>query len=147
MGIRTTVRRAWYLLRRRRVDADLAEELAFHREMKARELEAGGVPAADAALAARRAIGSTALAHDRAHDVWVPHWLQGLGQDFHFSFRLLRKDRWFSLAVVATLATGIGGSGTIFALNEGMSLRGLPVPHPRQIVSIRLGDLHDRPIS
>ncbi|MDE3154747.1 MAG: ABC transporter permease [Acidobacteriota bacterium] len=133
-------RRLWDLVHRRRLDAELAEELAFHREMKEGELEKGGASPADARLDARRALGSTALAHDHAYDVWVPHPLQGVGQDIRFSFRMLRKDRWFTLAVVLTLALGIGGSGTVFAIVEGMSLRGLPVPQPFQIVSIGVRD-------
>jgi len=65
------LRRAWYLLRRRQLERDLSEELAFHRAMKQRELQDAGLTPLDAGVATRRALGSTALAGDHARDVWV----------------------------------------------------------------------------
>jgi len=54
--MREILRRAWYLLRQGRRDADLAEELDFHRAMKQEELEQLGVDPAEATFAARRAL-------------------------------------------------------------------------------------------
>jgi hypothetical protein len=45
------VRRAWYAVRYGRHEADLAEEMAFHREMTRREIEEGGLESTDAAFA------------------------------------------------------------------------------------------------
>jgi hypothetical protein len=39
------LRRLIHLWRQRQMDADLAEELTFHREMKRQELEREGMPA------------------------------------------------------------------------------------------------------
>ena len=102
--MRQLLRRAWYAIRQRRFDADLAEELEFHRAMKQRELEERGVGPAEAGFAVRRVLGSVALAQDRARDVWIWPWLQDLSQDLRFATRLLAKDRWFTL--VAVLALG-----------------------------------------
>src|SRR4051812_7761697 len=98
--MRVLVRRVLYLLRRSRVEADLAEEMEFHREMKERELAQEGTSPAEAAAAARRALGSVALAYDRSRDVWLWPWLDGLLQDLRFALRGLRRDRLFTLAAI-----------------------------------------------
>jgi hypothetical protein len=70
--MRVLPRRLRYVCGQRQADTDLAAELEFHREMKQQELEAGGLAATEARFAARRALGSVALAQEPARDVWVP---------------------------------------------------------------------------
>src|SRR5947207_9613567 len=106
--MRQFLRRAWYLLRRHRFEADLAEEMSFHREMAEHELQRTGLDPADASTSARRAFGSAALAADQARDVWIPAGLRDLSHDLRFAFRLSVKDPWFTVVAVATLALGIG---------------------------------------
>src|SRR5262245_46946066 len=108
--MRGLLRRLWYLVRQRSHQQALADEMAFHREMTRRELELGGAAPADATLAARRAFGSSALAQDRAHDVWMPRWLHGLGQDFSLAARLFRKAPLIGGVAVLSLALGIGAN-------------------------------------
>ena len=73
--MRSVLARLRYLLGRRQFDADLAEELEFHRAMKQHELEADGQPRDAAIAASRRALGNMALAQDRARDEWIRPWL------------------------------------------------------------------------
>ncbi|MPZ19965.1 MAG: hypothetical protein GEV06_18925 [Luteitalea sp.] len=79
--MRRLIRRLWYALRSHRLDADLAEEIAFHREMKRSEIEKQGVAPAEAAVDARRALGPVLLAREAARDVWIGPWLQSISQD------------------------------------------------------------------
>jgi hypothetical protein len=51
--MRQLLRRAWYLIRQSRFDADLREELEFHRAATQRELEHGRIDAAEAHFAAQ----------------------------------------------------------------------------------------------
>src|ERR1700730_3991966 len=106
--MRVLIRRLRHLLRLSRVEADLAEEMDFHREMKARELAGLSTSPAETASSARRALGSVALAHDRSLDVWVWPWLDGFFHDLRFALPGLWRDRTFTLAAVATLALAIG---------------------------------------
>jgi putative ABC transport system permease protein len=134
--MRELLRRLWYLVRQRRRDADLSEEMAFHREMAHRDLERGGAESSDAALAVRRAFGSTALAADQAHDVWVPRWLQGIGRDLGLAARLLWKARLVTGVAVLSLALGIGANTAIFSLINSLLLRPLPVRDPGRLAML-----------
>ena len=54
--MRELLRRAWYIIRQRRFEADLAEEIEFHRAMAQRDLEAHGLDHTEAGQAAHRAV-------------------------------------------------------------------------------------------
>jgi putative ABC transport system permease protein len=133
------IRRLRQLLRWHRFDDDLAEEMAFHRAMAARDREAHGADREAARIAAHRAFGSSALAADQARDVWLPVGFRDLTSDVRFAFRLIWKERAFTAAAVLTLALAIGISTTVYTVINAMILRGLPVAHPDRIVKVNDG--------
>ncbi len=134
--MRQLLRRAWYAIRQRKLDAELAEEMESHRAMKAQELEADGIDRNEAQFAARRAFGSTALAGDESRDVWIPRCLQGLGQDVRLAIRTLRATPVVTAVAVLSLALGIGANTAIFSLVNGLVLRTLPVREPNRLVLV-----------
>jgi len=100
--------------------------MEFHREMKERDLGENGSSPSDARSAARRALGNVALARDRARDVWLWPWLDGLIFDVRLTLRGLRRDRAFALAAIAILAIAIGMNTTVFTIMNAMLFRGFP---------------------
>jgi predicted permease len=144
--MRTLLRRIAYALQKRRHEQELADEIAFHREMKQQEIEASGVPRRDAAIEAQRALGNDALALNRARDVWIWPWLQDLSQDIRFASRLLLKDRRFTAAAVLALALGIGATTTAFTFVSGAVLRPLPLKDGERLVFLRMVDARQRPL-
>ena len=134
--MRTLFRRIWHAIRHRRFEAELAEEIDFHRAMRARDLEKRGLHATEATRAATRALGNVGVARDQVRDVWIPPWLQGLSQDLRFAVRLLVKDRTFTAAAVLTLALGIGLNASIFSAVYGILLKPLPFTDPDRLVAI-----------
>jgi putative ABC transport system permease protein len=138
--MRQLLRRARYLIRRGRFDADLREELEFHRASIERELQDRGTDSAEARFAARRAIGSVALAQDDAYDVWIPRALQGVGQDVRLAFRSLRATPILTAVAILSLALGIGANTAIFSLVDSLVLRALPVKDPERLTVLANGN-------
>ncbi|HUE84509.1 MAG TPA: ABC transporter permease [Vicinamibacterales bacterium] len=57
-------------------------------------------------------------------------------QDLRFAFRLLWKDRGFTLTTVATLALCVAANTSIFAVVNAVLLKPLPFPEPERLVTI-----------
>ena len=60
--------------------------------------------------------------------------MQGLANDFRLTLRRFRKNPTFTLAIILTLALGIGATTAIFSLVEGVLLRPLPFKNPDRLV-------------
>jgi putative ABC transport system permease protein len=144
--MRRLLRRMWYVIHQPRFEADLAEEMELHRDMRLNDLKTRGLAPPDAELAAHRAFGSGALARNQSRDVWIWPWLQDLVQDVRFGARLLVKDRRVTIAAVAALALGLGATTTAFTFVNGAILRDLPLANPDRLVWIRTVDARSRPL-
>jgi predicted permease len=112
-------RRLRYLLQWRRHEAELAEEMQFHRE-----------------LAGARDFGNDALARNRARDVWMAPWLQDISQDVRFALRVLGKDKRFAIAAVLALGLAIGVNNAVFTIVNMVFLRAVPFEDGHQLVAI-----------
>src|SRR6185369_16161957 len=56
--------------------------------------------------------------------------------DLRFALRMIFSHRWFSAAVVATLALGIGLNMMVFTLINAVLFKPVPVPAGARLVSI-----------
>src|SRR6185437_2652979 len=61
-------------------------------------------------------------------------------RDLRFGMRTLAKTPLFTLAIVLTLALGIGANTAIFTVTNTLLLRPFPYHDPEQIVSITSKD-------
>ncbi len=138
------LRQLWFLITRRRQEDDLAEELEFHRQMKAAELRADGVSERDLPADTQRALGNDLLARERSRDVWVWPWLQDITQDVRFGARMLAKDRRFTIAAVLALGIGIGINNSVFTIMNTALFRPLPFEDSERLVDPRLIDAQGR---
>ena len=129
-------RRVLYWLRFRRFEADLQDELQFHRDMTRERLVARGSSAADADRASRRALGNTVLAVEDARSVWVSRMADDLGRDARHAFRLIRRQPGFSALTIATLAIGIGAVTTVVSILQAEVWRPLPFPGAAELVTV-----------
>src|SRR4029078_9386049 len=91
-------RRVVSLLRLRRIDAELREEMEVHRS-----------------LSGTKAFGNPPLAHEDARAVWLAPWLESVWQDARHGVRVLRRDRAFTIVAAAALGVAVGLNTSLFA--------------------------------
>jgi len=68
--------------------------------------------------------------------------LESLARDLRLTFRALRRKPGFTLTVVISLALGIGANTAIFSGVDAVLLRPLPIPNPRELVTIDVAASH-----
>jgi hypothetical protein len=115
-------RRIVYLLNRRRLDAELEADMAFHREM--------------AAKAGCNNFGNVLRMRELSREAWGWTWLDHLLQDLHFGARILIAAPRFTFTVVLVLAIGIGVNVSAFSLFDMVALKPLPVRDPASLVRL-----------
>jgi hypothetical protein len=111
------------LLRRRRFDADLEEEMRLHRELREQEQIERGLSPEEAHYAAQRRFGNDLVLREESRDMWGWTWLENLLQDLRYGLRILAKSRGFATTAIFTLALGICASVAIFAFVDAALIK------------------------
>ena len=117
-------------IRRRRFEADLADEVRIHREMAEDAARNAGATDEEARRESARAFGGEALTLEDSRAVWRFGWLDSLAQDIRYALRGFRKSPGFALTVIGTLALGMGTLATSFSVFNAMVLRPYAVRDP-----------------
>jgi predicted permease len=130
-------RRLLALVRRRRLERDLDDEVAFHLAMREAELQGTGTSPDRATAEARRLFGSTALIREQTREAWTFHAVETALRDVRFALRTLRRSPGFAAATIVVLALGIGANAAIFSLIRTILLEPLPFSDPGQLAFVR----------
>jgi putative ABC transport system permease protein len=128
----------------RRLEREIGEELRYHVEGRASELEAEGWSPEEARREAERRFG------DRARIARACAWeydvvdrrerrtevMRTIVQDVRYGLRMLRRNPGFALVALLTLTLGIGATTAIFSVVDGVVFRPLPFPESDRLVLI-----------
>ncbi len=139
-------RRLLYLGRRESVEQILDQEVQFHVETRADELEQSGMTRDEATARARREFGPSARMREQSRAAWQIHWLEDLMSDLRYALRALRRSPGFGLAAIFSLALGIGANTTIFSLTMEFLFSVPSVSQPERLAAIRIGGNSHSPL-
>jgi putative ABC transport system permease protein len=126
-------------------DADVEHELAFHLEMRTRELVNRGESPERARELALRRFGDYDSSRDecveiserRRRSMARTEYATELWQDVGYALRMLRRTPGFTVVAVVTLALGIGANSTIFSVVRGVLLESLPFRTAERLYEVR----------
>src|SRR5262245_53698165 len=126
------------------LDQEVDEEIAFHIEMRTRELIERGVDPKTARAIVVARVGDTRrlkrtcidLGRKRDREMRITQFLGELRDDVKFAIRQLRAAPGFALVAVITLALGIGANSAMFALADATLLRPFPFPEADRLTRV-----------
>jgi putative ABC transport system permease protein len=137
---RDRLRVAWSktvaLVRRRRLERELEEELAFHLDMRAARNREEGLAPAEASAAAERRFGRAFTVKEQCRDSWSFERLTSLRQDVRLALRGLRNAPAFAAVAILSLAIAIGANAAVFSLVHAVLLQPLPYPQADRLVRL-----------
>ena len=124
--IRQTFVRLADLLLRRRADERLSAEIEEHIFLQTEENIRSGMSPVEARRQALLRFGAVETIKESYRGQQSIAFVESLLQDLQYSFRVLRKNLWFTAVAVITLAVGIGANTAILSVAEGIWLNPLP---------------------
>jgi putative ABC transport system permease protein len=132
--IRAFVSRFAGLFRRRKAEAEMAEEMRQHLERRAQEKVAEGMAPAEARQSAEREFGGLAQLQEQCREEHRFVALEQLAQDLRFAGRSLRNHLGFTAVVVLTLALSIGACTVIYSVADSLLFHPIESPAADRLV-------------
>lgn len=134
--VRILLARCKALFRRRKLDADLDDELHAHIELAIREHMQRGLPHAAAKQEALRAFGGVTQTRETYRVQRGVPFLESLMQDIRFALRQVRQSPSFAVTTTLILTLGIGINSAIFSVVHHVLLESLPFPESNRLYAI-----------
>ena len=131
---------------RKEIAVDVRDEIAFHLEMRAKELVDSGWSHEAATAEARRQFGdmnATAaycrrLGAEKEQRMRVRTYAAELWQDVAYGVRMLHSQTGHSAVALLTIAVGIGAATLVFSVVHASLLAPLPYAHADRLIVVRL---------
>ncbi len=130
------------LFRKGVLEAQLDTELRFHIDKLTNDNIAAGMAPEEARRQAVLEFGGREHLKEELRDVYRVRVIEGMLVNLKSAFRFIRKSPSFSLAVILTLALGIGANSAVFSAIDAILLRPLPFPNGDQLM--RLGQYNPK---
>lgn len=126
------------LTRRTHERADLEDELRFHRDQLAADLQRTGVGATEARRQASARLGGVAQWVEAGADAWRLGALEAVTADLRVALRQWRRTPMATAVAVVSIAVGVGFNTGMSSLVNAAILRPLPVPDPATLRVVNL---------
>jgi len=136
MNARRLVYQVLALVRGRRLDRELNDEIAAHLEMAEAEGLAAGLSPEQAKRRARLRFGGVDGMVEEHRDRRSVRWLENAVADVRFGTRMAVREPGFTAVVVGVLALGIGATAAMFSLFDAALIKALPFPHADRMVRV-----------
>ncbi len=143
MNFRDLKLRMRALLRPRRVEQDLHDELDFHLDREAKKLTDDGVDPATARQQAQARFGSPALAADECRDERGTAFFDNTIGDVQYALRSFKRAPLAAVTIVITVAIGLGVVAVLFTILNTMLFRVDQVPGVRAMYAVERLRLSD----
>jgi predicted permease len=133
------VERVRAIVWRRRVEAEMDEEMRFHIERDAQERIHRGLDPAEARREALLAFGGLEQRKEQVRDVLGLGTLELMSADLRHAGRAMRRNPLFFGIAIAVLALGVGTAGAVYGVSRAVILDPLSYPESDRIVRIFQG--------
>lgn len=134
------------LLRRGDYERDLQDEVQLYVELEAQRLAEEGTPHADSLRLARAHMGGVEQMKETARSGGWEFSLESAWRDVRYAIRSLGRSPAYVAAALGTLAIGISGPTTVFALLSAVLFRPpVGVRAPEELVAIFTSDYSGPP--
>ncbi|WP_243648143.1 ABC transporter permease [Acidipila rosea] len=128
--------------RKQQIESQLDDEIRAYVDMMTDERIAAGMSKSEARRTSLAEFGGITQVKQAVRDQRAGTKLEILWQDARFGWRQLWYSPAFTLAVVATLALGIGANTAIFSIVDAVVLKPLAYPNADRIVQLLLISPH-----
>jgi putative ABC transport system permease protein len=132
------------LFRKEQAEKQLDAELRFHLERQIADYVAAGMTPAEAHRHACLEFGAPEGIKEDCRVARRANAIETLVQDLRYALRILHKNPGFALAVITTLALGIGANTAIFTVLNSVVLRPLPYRDPNRLALVWTGSDQNR---
>jgi hypothetical protein len=123
-----------WMVHRHTAERDLNDEMEAFVDMASADRMREGVPRSEARRLAVLDLGGVEQAKERVRTGRHGGWLDEVGRDVRYGFRMLRRSPVFTAVALLTLALGIGANIAIFTILNGVILRPLGYSKPEQLM-------------
>jgi predicted permease len=114
------------------------EELRFHLEQSTVRNMAAGMTAKEARRQAMIELGGLERTREQCYQARPGWWLGTVAEDVRYALRGFGRNPVFTIAVIATLAVGIGATTAVFSVVDRILFRSLPYADDERLVSVGL---------